>query len=118
MKDVKRNRRNENLAGLYVVDSKTAYKNNKLRKGVLGAVDKTTPFVFKPKDVKNNKPRKFVKDTTALPAVCKNRILAFFDKKENVKKRNCYLVEKSLYDEMQKNKESSICPNSIKTTKI
>lgn len=46
MKDVKRNRKTENLAGLYVVDSKTAYKNNKLRKGVLGAVDKSTPFVF------------------------------------------------------------------------
>lgn len=83
MKDVKRNRRNENLAGLYVVDSKTAYKNNKLRKGVLGAVDKTTPFVFKPKDVKNNKPRKsylyFQKLKTKLASInCKdNGVIKF-----------------------------------------
>lgn len=103
MKDIKRNRKRENLSGLYVVDSKTAYKDGKLRKGVLGAVDKTVPFVFKPKDAKNNKPRKFVKDTTGLPVVCKNRILAFFDDKNNVNKKNCYLVEKSLYDEMKNN---------------
>lgn len=105
MKDIKRNRKKENLSGLYVVDGKTAYKNNKLRKGVLGAVDKSTPFVFKPKDAKNNKPRKFVKDTTSLPTVCKNRILAFFDDKNNLNKSKGFLVEKSLYDEMKNKKE-------------
>lgn len=99
-KDIKRNRKKENLAGLYVVSSEIAYKNKKIRKGVYGAVDKTTPFVCKPADIKNGKPRRFVGNSTDLPDVCKNRILSFWDDKKNKDRRVCYLAEKSLYDEM------------------
>ncbi len=51
MKDIKRNRKNEDLSGLYVVDSSIAYQNSKLRKGVLGVVDKTSPYFFRPKEI-------------------------------------------------------------------
>ncbi|MCD8372264.1 MAG: hypothetical protein LUD27_03070, partial [Clostridia bacterium] len=98
-KDIKRNRKNENLAGLYAVSNNYAYKNGKLRKGVIGAVDKDTPFVSKPADKKNGKPRKFVKDMTSLPQACKNRILAYYDDNYNSSSK-CYLAEKSIYDEM------------------
>ena len=100
-KDIKRNRKNENLAGLYAIPHDIAHKDGKLRKGVFGMVDKTTPFVAKPADKKNGKPRTFVKDMTVLPKVCKNRILAFWDDKNNKGKSVCYLAEKSLYDEIK-----------------
>lgn len=53
--------------------------------------------------MKNGKPRTFVRDTTDIPKACKNRILAFFDDKNN--KGNCYLVEKSIYDEIISDKK-------------
>ena len=101
-KDLKRNRKNENLAALYAIPHSVAYKNGKLRKGVLGMVDKTTPFVSKPADSKKGKARTFVKDMSVLPKACKNRILAFWDDKNNKTKSVCYLAEKSLYEEMKK----------------
>ncbi|MCD8371867.1 MAG: hypothetical protein LUD27_01010, partial [Clostridia bacterium] len=115
-KDIKRNRKNENLAGLYAVSHDYAYKNGKLRKGVIGAVDKDTPFVSKPADKKNGKPRKFVKDMTSLPQACKNRILAYYDD-TNSKGGRCYLAEKSVYDEMVADKARKSANNQKAKTK-
>ena len=101
-RDVKRNRKDKNLAGLYAVSHDTAFKNGKLRKGVYGMVDKMTPYICKPAESKKGKPRKFVRDSTDIPKACKDRILAFWDDKNNANKRACYLAEKSLYDEEKK----------------
>lgn len=99
-KNIKRNRKDKNLAGLYAIPHDIAYRNGKLRKGVYGVVDKNTPYICKPAD--DSKPREFVRDSTDIPKACKNRILAFWDDKKNKTKRVCYLSEKSLYDEMKK----------------
>lgn len=104
-KDIKRNRKDKNLSGLYVVSNDVAYKNGKLRKGVYGVVGKDTPYIYKPSDKKKDKPRSFVRDSTDIPKTCKNRILAFWDDKNNKGKSACYLAEKSLYDEMKTNKK-------------
>lgn len=101
-KDINRNRKDKNLAGLYVISSDIAYKKNKLRKGVYGAIDKDTPYIYKPSEKFKDKPRVFVRDCTDIPKACKNRILAFWDDKNNKRKDVCYLAEKSLYDEMKK----------------
>ena len=104
-KDIVRNRKDKNLAGLYVVPHDTAYKNGKLRRGVYGAVGKDTPYICKPPDKAKDKPRMFIRDTTDIPKVCKNRILAFWDSKFHKGKSTCYLAEKSLYEELKnKNK--------------
>ena len=116
-RDIKRNRKNENLAGLYAVSHDYAYKNGKLRKGVLGVVNDDTPFISKPADKKNGKPRKFVKDMTNLPQVCKNRILAFYDDNHNTRKDKCYLAEKSIYDEMVVDKAQKSAKNQIQNKK-
>lgn len=104
-KDINRNRKDKNLSGLYVVSNDVAYKNGKLRKGVYGVVGKDTPYICKPSDKQKDKPRFFVRDSTDIPKTCKNRILAFWDDKNNKGKSACYLAEKSLYEEM-KNKNS------------
>ncbi len=101
MKDVKRNRKDKNLAGLYAVSHDIAYKGGKLRRGVYGVVGKDTPYIYKPADKQRDRPRTFVRDCTDIPKVCKNRILAFWDNKKNKDRSACYLVEKSLYEEMK-----------------
>ena len=98
-KDINRNRKDKNLAGLYAVSNDVAYKNGKLRKGVYGVIGKDTPYICKPADKQKNKPRTFIRDSTDIPKTCKSRILAFWDDKNNKGKSACYLVEKSLYDE-------------------
>lgn len=104
-KDVVRNRKDKNLSGLYAVTNDIAFQNGKLRKEVYGMIGKDTPFICKPADRNKNKPRSFVRDSTDLPKACKNRILAFWDDKNNKKKYSCYLAEKSLYDEMKSKQE-------------
>ncbi len=103
---MKRNRKDKNLAGLYTVPNNVAYKNGKLRKGVYGVIGKDTPYIYKPAEKQKDKPRTFVRDSTDLPKVCKNRVLAFWDDKNNKGKTVCYLAEKSLYEEMRKSKTS------------
>lgn len=104
-KDINRNRKDKNLAGLYVVSNDVAYeKNGKLRKGVYGVVGKDTPYIYKPSDMRKDKPRVFIRDSTDIPKACKNRILAFWDDKNNKRKDVCYLAEKSLYEEMKNKK--------------
>lgn len=62
-KDINRNRKDKNLAGLYVVSNEVAYeKNGKLRKGVYGVVGKDTPYIYKPSDTRKDKPRVFIRD--------------------------------------------------------
>ena len=100
-KNIKRNRKDKNLSALYAVSSNVAYINGKMRKGVYGVVSKDTPYIWKPSQ-KEGQPRSFVRDSTDIPKACKNRILAFWDDKNNSTKRVCYLAEKSLYDEMKK----------------
>ena len=102
MKDVNRNRKDKNLAGLYAISNDVAYKNGKLRKGVYGVVSKDTPYIYKPANKQRDKPRTFVRDSTDIPKVCKNRILAYWDNKKNKDRTVCYLAEKSLYEEMKK----------------
>lgn len=104
-KDVKRNRKDKNLSGLYVVSSDIAYSKGKLRRGVYGVIGRDTPYICKPADRLKEKPRQFVRDSTDLPKACKNRILAFWDSKLNKSKSVCYLAEKSLYDEMKSKQE-------------
>lgn len=104
-KDIKRNRKDKNLAGLYAVSNVVAYRGGKLRKGVYGVVGKDTPYICKPSDNQRNKPRTFIRDSTDIPKVCKSRILAYWDDKNNKGKSACYLVEKSLYEETKKNKK-------------
>ena len=104
-KDINRNRKDKNLAGLYAVPHEVAYeKNGKLRKGVYGVVGKDTPYIYKPSDTRKDKPRVFIRDSTDIPKACKNRILAFWDDKNNKRKNVCYLAEKSLYEEMKNKK--------------
>lgn len=105
-KDIKRNRKDKNLSGLYVIPNDVAYKGEKLRKGVYGAIGKDTPYIYKPFDKAKGKPREFIRDTTDIPKACKNRILAFWDDKNNKGKSTCYLAEKSLYEELQTKKKS------------
>ncbi len=106
MKDVKRNRKDKNLAGLYAVSNDAAYKDGKLRNGVYGAVSKDVPYICKPANKARDKPRTFVRDSTDIPKTCKNRILAFWDDKHNKGKTTCYLVEKSIYEDT-KNKSKN-----------
>ena len=104
-KDLKRNRKDKNLSGLYVVSSDIAYSKGKLRRGVYGVIGRDTPYICKPADRLKEKPRQFVRDSTDLPKACKNRILAFWDSKLNKSKSVCYLAKKSLYDEMKSKQE-------------
>ena len=95
-----RNReKNKNLSGLYAVPRDIAYNGGKLRKGVYGAVNTKTPYVFDPGSEKRS--IRFKADLCGtLPKSVKNRILAFFDDKSNNSKSTCYLAEKPLYEEM------------------
>lgn len=107
-KPIKRNRKDKNLSALYAIPNDIAYKNGKLRSGVYGMVDKTTPYICTPASGAN-KPRRFVRDSTDIPKACKNRVLAFWDDKNNRGKSVCYLAEKSLYEEMMaKSKTRSV----------
>ena len=99
----KRQRKNVNLAGLMVVNSDDAFDKNRMRykKGVYGTVSKDLPFITKIVTSKDgSRRRKFVKDVTILPGTTKERIMAFFDDKQNSKREKCYLVEPYLYDEI------------------
>lgn len=103
-----RNRKKrKNLTGLYAVSYDEAYKDGKLRNEVYGAVDKNGPYVYEPGNPAKDKPRKFLNDMTGrgVPETCKNRILAFWDDKLNKNKRQCYLAEKPLYEEMVNKKK-------------
>ncbi len=93
-----------NLAGLMVISSDDAYdvKHNRFKKGVYGIVDKDLPFVSKTVVQRDGKKRrKYVQDVTELPDVAKERIMAFFDVPENKNREKCYLVERTLYDEVK-----------------
>ena len=108
-KNVNRKRKpNEaNLAGLMVVSSEDVWdiKRNTWKKGVYGAVSKDLPFITNTVVTRNGlRRRKFVNDVTELPNVAKERVMAFFDDKANTNRSKCYLVEKSLYDEIQRGK--------------
>ena len=46
-KDLKRNRKDKNLSGLYAVTNDIAFQNGKLRKEVYGMIGKDTPFICK-----------------------------------------------------------------------
>lgn len=100
-----RNRKkNINLAGLYAVPNEIAYKNGKPRPEVYGCVTKNTPYICKADAQSSGKPPRHVSDMTGdkVPKVLKNRMLAFWADKNNAGKSTCYLVEKSLYEEMVK----------------
>lgn len=102
----KRKPNTANLSALYAIDNKFAYKGDKLKVGVYGVVSKDTPFVYK--IVKNKSGvarREFINNSTSLPNVCKNRLMAFFDDKDNKNKLKAYLVDKSLYDEYKGEKD-------------
>ena len=71
---------------------------------VYGVVGKDTPYMYKPSDTRKDKPRVFIRDSTDIPKACQNRILAFWDDKNNKRKDVCYLAEKSLYEEMKNKK--------------
>ncbi len=104
----KRKPNEANLAGLMVVNSDIAwdYKNRRWRKGVYGAVDKELTFITTTVQSKDGtRRRKFVNDVTELPNVTNERVMAFFDNKQNVQRSKCYLVEKSLYEEMVKGRK-------------
>ena len=93
----KRNPKTANLSSLDVVDSSQAYIGKRLKKSVYGIVSRDTPFIYKnvvDRKTKINKPR-YKNDLTALPNVCKNKIIAFFDNPTNTRRSKCYLIEKS-----------------------
>lgn len=97
----KRKPNEANLSGLMVVNSDVAwdFKNRCWRKGVYGAVDKELPFITTTVQSKDGtRRRKFVNDVTELPNVTKERVMAFFDNKQNSQRSKCYLVEMSLYE--------------------
>ncbi len=99
----KRKPNEANLAGLMVVGSEVAWDkfHKRWRKGVYGAVDKELPFITTTVQSKDGtRRRKFVNDVTELPNVTKERVMAFFDNKQNAQRSKCYLVDKALYDEM------------------
>lgn len=99
----KRKPNEANLDGLMVVNSADAYdvKNKHWKKGVYGIVSKDLPFISKTTVSRDGtKKRKFVNDVTELPDVAKERVMAFFDDKQNSKRDKCYLVERQLYDEI------------------
>ena len=100
--DPNRNRKKDlNLAGLYAVTNETAYKNGKLRPEVYGYVSKGTPYICKPAS-QDGKPPKYVHDMTGdeVPKVLKGRMVAFWADSRNYSRKQCYLAEKSLYNEM------------------
>ena len=103
-----RNRKkNINLAGLYAVPYNVAIKNGKPRPEVYGCVTKNTPYICKAESPGSAKPPRFVSDMTGdkVPKVLKNRMLAFWADKNNSGKSTCYLVEKSLYEEMMRSRK-------------
>lgn len=103
----KRKPNEANLAGLMVVSSDDAFdvKNKRWKKGVYGIVSKDVPFISKTTITRNGvKKRKFVNDITELPNVTKERVMAFFDDKQNSSREKCYLVERQLYDEIMQSK--------------
>lgn len=103
----KRKPNEANLDGLMVVNSADAYdvKNKRWKKGVYGIVSKDLPFISKTTVSRDGtKKRKFVNDVTELPNVTKERVMAFFDDKQNSKRDKCYLVERQLYDEIMATK--------------
>lgn len=105
----KRNRREEDLSALYAVPNDVAIdKNGKLRRGVYGVVRTDLPIVAKPG--RDGKPSTFVQDFAALPKACKNRVLAYREDAANARKKNCYLAEKSIYDEARSKKQAAAAP--------
>lgn len=106
----KRKPNEANLAGLMVVNSSDAFdvQHKRWKKGLYGIVSKDLPFISQTVISRDGtKKRKFVNDVTELPNVTKERVMAFFDNKQNSKRDKCYLVERKLYDEIMaaKNKK-------------
>ena len=105
----KRQRKDADLAGLYAVPGTIAYdKKGNLRRGVYGVVRTDLPIVAKPG--RDGKPSTFVQDFAALPKACKNRVLAYREDAANARKKNCYLAEKSIYDEARARKQAAAAP--------
>ena len=97
----KRVPREANLSNLIVIDSNNAYDSKgNLHKGVYGIVGKDTPFVFRNRLNRKTKQYKrvFINDSTNLPNVCKERVMEFFDDKQNKRRKKCYLIDKDTYD--------------------
>lgn len=69
--NIKRNRKDKNLAGLYAVPHDIAYKNGMLRNEVYGVVSKDTPYIYNPANNQRDMPRTFVRDSTDIPKTCK-----------------------------------------------
>lgn len=102
-KDVKRNRtKRVDLKGLYAVPHEIAYEKGKPRPGVYGYVTRRSPYICRAQKMGDKKPPAFLQDMTGekVPTVMKNRILAFWGDSNNMYKQSCYLVERSLYEEM------------------
>lgn len=102
-KDVKRNRtKRVDLKGLYAVPHEIAYEKGKPRPEVYGYVTRRSPYICKAQKMGDKKPPAFMQDMTGgkVPRAMKDRILAFWGDKNNQNKQACYLVERSLYDEM------------------
>lgn len=106
--NVNRNRnKNKNLAGLYAVPHEYAYQDGKLRPEVYGYISKNSPYICTPGTA--NKPPKYKQDMTGtvVPSVLKNRMIAFWNDKDNARRQQCFLVEKSVYEEMVGHKVGS-----------
>lgn len=101
-RDPNRNRQKDlNFSGLYAVSNEYAYKDGKLRPEVYGYITKGTPYICKPAN-KNGKPPKFMHDMTGddVPKVLKGRMVSFWADPNNRNRKQCWLAEKSVYEEM------------------
>lgn len=92
----KRNPKKANLSNLTVVDSYSAYNGKKIKKGVYGIVSRDHSIIYKNVvDRKSNQLKpKYVNDIYSLTNVAKEKIVAFFDNKQNKNKHKCYLIDK------------------------
>ncbi len=92
----RRNPKKANLSNLTVVDSSVAYDGKKLKPGVYGIVSKDHPIIYKnvvDRKSKQLKP-KYVNDISALTNVAKEKVVSFFDNKQNEHRKKCYLIDK------------------------
>ena len=109
MSKKKRVPRAANLANLIVINSNDAYDHKgNLNKGVYGIVGKDVPFIFNNRKNRKTKEHKrvFVNDSTNLSNVCKERVMEFFDDKQNKRRKKCYLIDKEIYDKSKRSKEN------------
>ena len=92
----KRNPKKANLSNLTVVDSYSAYNGKKLKHGVYGIVSRNHSVIYKnvvERKSKKLKP-KYINDIYSLTNIAKEKIVAFFDNRQNRNKQKCYLIDK------------------------